>query len=189
MRAAFTLVASAAASEVAYFDETQTCAYDGGSYVYSEANDAHTRSISTNGCPNHPFTNFQTLGTLTATPPQPSYATYRVPYLPMFTPTATPYTEPIGIARSGAMINSSFGSGTGVPSSHAVFTEAHTFDQCGGGKAHGHSTSQGKYVCEFPRPRHASHTDPSPAATAATDPKRARWQITWLRLASWHSSA
>ena len=174
---------SAAASEVTFFDETQVCAFDGGSYSYTEANDVHTRTISTSGCPNHPFTNFQTLGTLTATPPQPSSDTYRVPYLPMYTPTATSYTEPVGIARSGALINSS---GTGASSAHAVFTEAHTFDQCGGRKAHGHSTSQGKYVCECRARTTTRHADPPEPPLTRSVP---RWQTTWLRLASWHSSA
>jgi hypothetical protein len=138
------------------------CAEDGSSYYYSETitgdgeeiadedKPAAIRYISTNMCPNHPYT-------VTAPNPNVPYGvtkTYEVPLYPRVSSTDTDLTEQgggVGVLFNGAFLYSAYG-GTqyGQVTSYettAAYKEGNTFDQCG---CHASSSTGASYHCHVP---------------------------------------
>lgn len=133
------------------------CARDGSDYTYTEVVLGDTRTIVSNGCPNHPWYQLN---------PNKAYVqttTYRLPSYPQFVGTAAAVSTSsanvdlsskggaVGIFFNGAMLFSPYGGpsyGTVTSfSSSATYAEGASFDQCG---CHASSTSQASYHCHVP---------------------------------------
>lgn len=133
------------------------CAQDGSDYSYSELVSGSTRTISFNGCPNHPSYNLN-----------PNYAvksslSYTVPSTPQFVGSSSSSSAAsaslslaaqggaVGVFFNGAQLYSpyggqQYGSVTGF-SNAATFAEGNTFDQCG---CHASQTTSASYHCHVP---------------------------------------
>lgn len=115
-------------------DEIVACAEDGSDYSYHETVSSTTRTIVTNGCPNHPIYHGDGAGVATN-----KEATYALPLEPKYSPaqqtSLTSVGGQVGVAWSGAMVYSAF-----IPSvpravgltTSAPYLEGNTFDQCDG---------------------------------------------------------
>lgn len=115
-------------------DEIVACAEDGTDHSYVETIGRTTRTIVTNGCPNHPIYHGAGAGVATS-----RESTYALPLAPYYSPaqqtSLTSVGGQVGVARSGAMVYSAF-----IPSvpravgltTSAPYLEGNTFDQCDG---------------------------------------------------------
>jgi hypothetical protein len=128
------------------------CATDGSDYLYTEtiSDDGNTRVITTNYCPNHPYSD------LNPNTPIKSESTITVPAKPQYTGTIADLSEQggsVGILFNGAMIFSPYGGAKYGQSSDydssATKHEGDTFDLCG---CHASSTSAASYHAHIPPP-------------------------------------
>jgi len=160
------------------------CARDGSDYTYTEAVSGNTRTIVSNGCPNHPWYQLN---------PNKAYVqttTYSIPSYPQFVGTSTDSSTSsanidissqggkVGILFNGGMLFSPYGGPSyGTASSYATsatYAEASTFDQCG---CHASSTSSASYHCHVPPScllKQLGQTSSSGATSGAHSP-----QIGW----------
>jgi len=133
------------------------CARDGSDYSYSESISGQTRTITYNGCPNHPW--YQ----LNPNYPVKATTTKEVPAYPKFEGSSGDMSQDsanidlreqggdVGVFFNGAQLFSpyggpSYGQASSFQSS-ATYAEGQSFDQCG---CHGSSTSSVSYHCHVP---------------------------------------
>lgn len=123
------------------------CADDGSDYTYRETLSGTARTITTNHCPNHPWTLENPNNAINAE------RIYTVPAFPMYDE-STQYDldaqgGTVGTFYSGAMLYSAFAGVTSLTNyaSSAPFLEGDTFDECGG---HSSSNDSPSYHMHIP---------------------------------------